>query len=193
MKRLILFLLFCCAAYAQIPAFPFVVQQFDPTGNCTVQAQQIVVNSTTNTIWTCNAVTGFWISGTSHTCYIIIGADNGPSLTTADIAPQGRQCFIPKNATLVEIDVASDTGEPAVVVARNHGGTLTSLSASIAPAVSGGVSCVNVFVPEKCIDGSTPLGTLTTTSLSAGDWIETYTSSSASTAHRISISVTYNY
>jgi len=74
---------------------------------------------------------------------MIIGADNGSALSTADIAPQGRQCFIPYAATILEIDVAADAGTPAVVVARNHAGTLTDLSASLATAGSGGLACAN--------------------------------------------------
>ena len=74
-----------------------------------------------------NAVTSAKMAlvNTRRTCAIVIGAENGAALGTADIAPQGRQCYIPAAATVVEIDVAADGGTPAVVVARNHAGTLT--------------------------------------------------------------------
>jgi hypothetical protein len=125
-------------------------------------------------------------------CSIVIGADNGAALATADIAPQGRQCLIPAAATVVEIDVAADGGTPAVVVAKNHAGILTDLSASLATAVSGGLACANGAGSGLGIDGATTCSAaLTMTSLSAGDWIETHTSAGASTAKRLSISVVY--
>ncbi len=133
----------------------------------------------------------FECSGSKHVCYIIIGADNGDSLTTADIAPQGRQCFIPLASTVIEVTVSADAGVPAVVVAKNHAGTLTSLNTSLPTASAGAPACANVS--GNCIDGTTPASTLSVTALAAGDWIETRTSATASTAKRMSISVTYSY
>ena len=48
------------------------------------------------------------VGNTRRTCMIEIGADNGSALATADIAPQGRQCFVPAAAHVVEITVAAD-------------------------------------------------------------------------------------
>lgn len=130
-------------------------------------------------------------SGATHECYIIIGADNGPDLVTADIAPQGRQCFIPLASTVIEVTVAADAGTPAVVVAKNHAGTLTSLNTSLATASAGAPACANVS--GNCIDGTTPASTLSVTALAAGDWLETRTSATASTAKRMSVTITYRY
>ena len=127
-----------------------------------------------------------------HACSMVIGADNGAALSAADIAPQGRQCLIPAASTIIEIDVASDGGTPAVVVARNRAGTLADLSASLATAAAGGPACANASGSGKGVDGVTSCSTaLSTTSLNAGDWIETHTSAGASTAKRVSISVIY--
>jgi hypothetical protein len=132
------------------------------------------------------------IVNTRRTCMVLIGADNGSALTSADIAPQGRQCFIPAASHVVEITVAADGGTPAVVVAKNHAGVLTDLSGSLATAASGGLACANAAGTGVGIDGVTNCSTqITMTALGAGDWIETHTSASASTAKRMSIAVTY--
>jgi hypothetical protein len=129
---------------------------------------------------------------TRRTCTIVIGADNGSALATADIAPQGRQCLVPAAAHVVEITVAADAGTPAVVVAKNHAGSLTDLSASLATAGSGGPACANAAGAGTSIDGVTTCAVqVTTTALAAGDWIETHSSASASTAKRMSISIAY--
>ncbi len=131
-------------------------------------------------------------ANTRRTCTIVIGADNGPALSTADIAPQGRQCFVPAPAHVVEITVAADGGTPAVVVARNHAGILTDLSAPVASGASGVPGCANAAGSGTGIDGATTCGVqVTTAALGAGDWIETHTSGSASTAKRMTVSVTY--
>lgn len=145
----------------------------DMTNNTVTSTQMAVVN-------------------TRRTCTIIIGADNGTALATADIAPQGRQCFIPAAATVVEITVAADAGTPAVVVAKNHAGSLTDLSASLATAAVGALACANAAGSGTGIDGVTTCSVqITATALAAGDWLETHTSASASTAKRMSIAITY--
>jgi hypothetical protein len=132
------------------------------------------------------------VGNARRTCMIVIGADNGSQLIAADIAPQGRQCFVPAAAHVVEITVAADAGTPAVVVAKNHAGALTDLSASLATGMSGGLACANSAGSGTGIDGITACGVqLTTTALAAGDWLETHSSASASTAKRMSISITY--
>lgn len=135
------------------------------------------------------------VVNTRRTCSIVIGADNGSTLATADIAPQGRQCYVPYAAHVVEIMVAADAGTPAVVVAKNHGGTLTDLSASLATGSAGALDCANPAGSGTGLDGTTTCTVALTGSapvaLAAGDWIETHTSASASTAKRMSISVTY--
>jgi hypothetical protein len=141
-----------------------------------------------------NAVTSGQLSvaNARRTCMIVIGADNGSTLGAADIAPQGRQCFVPSAAHVVEIAVAADAGTPAVVMAKNHGGVLTDLSGSLATAASGGLACANAAGSGTGIDGTTSCSVaLTATALAAGDWLETHSSATASTAKRMSISITY--
>ncbi|MCU1234471.1 MAG: hypothetical protein JWP63_2438 [Candidatus Solibacter sp.] len=132
------------------------------------------------------------VVNTRRTCMIVVGADNGTALAAADIAPQGRQCFVPAAAHVVEIGVTADAGTPAVVVARNHAGTLTDLSASLVTAGAGAPACANAAGTGAGIDGATTCSVqLTTTALAAGDWLETHSSVSAGTSKRMSIAITY--
>jgi hypothetical protein len=169
-----------------------------PTGPSGASGIGVLTGDVTNvaqaTTIAANAVTSAKtaVVNTRRVCSIIVGADNGTALVTADIAPQGRQCFLPAAAHIVEIDVAADAGTPAVVVAVNHAGSLTSLNASLVTASSGGLACVNVAGSGFGIDGATTCGAaLSATTAAAGDWFETRTSASASTAKRMSISIIY--
>jgi hypothetical protein len=141
-----------------------------------------------------NAVTSSKMAAvnTRRTCMIIIGKDNGSSLANADVAPQGRQCYIPFAGTVVEVTVAADSGTPSVVVARNHAGTLTDLvSSALSTAASGGLACSNLG-GTTAIDGvTTCTNSIQNTSIAAGDWIETHTGTAGGTAKRLSIAVTY--
>lgn len=126
-------------------------------------------------------------------CAIIIGADNGLiALVDTDIAPQGRQCFIPFASTVVEIDVAADAGTPNVVVRKNSAGSGTNLlSSALATAGSGGIACSKT-TGTTGIDGVTTCSaTLQNTSLAAGDYIETITATAGGVAKRMSIFITY--
>src|SRR4029077_14086437 len=50
---------------------------------------------------------------TFKTCMMVVGADNGAAaLVNADLGPQGRQCFIPIDATIVEVTVSARSGTP---------------------------------------------------------------------------------
>ena len=132
------------------------------------------------------------VVNTRRTCMIVIGADNGPALATADIAPQARQCFIPAAAHVVEVTVSADSGTPAVTPAKNHAGVLTDLSASIATGALGASACANASGSGLGLDGATTCSAqVTNAALAAGDWIETRASATASTAKRVSIAVTY--
>jgi hypothetical protein len=130
-----------------------------------------------------------------RTCMIVIGADNGSALADADIAPQGQQCYIPAAATVVEINVRADAGTPNVIVQRRRGASTVAdlTSAALATAASGGAACAMSSTSQTCIDGTTSSGsvTLSNTSLSAGDWIETRTATAGGTAKRMSISIVY--
>jgi len=132
------------------------------------------------------------VAATRRTCMIIVGADNGALLGTTDIAPQLAQCYIPEAATIVEVNVRADAGTPNVQLARRHGTTATSILSAVLPTAAAGAAACSLSAAGTCIDGTTAGGvTLSTTSLSAGDWIETSSSTSSSTAHRMSIAVVY--
>jgi hypothetical protein len=141
-----------------------------------------------------NAVTSAKMAAvnTRRTCMIVIGKDNGAILANADVAPQGRQCYIPFAATVVEVTVAADSGTPSVVVDKNHAGTLTDLLGSaLSTAASGGLACSNLGGTTG-LDGATACtNSIQNTSIAAGDWIETHTGTAGGTAKRLSIAVTY--
>ncbi|HWC97235.1 MAG TPA: hypothetical protein VG456_10805 [Candidatus Sulfopaludibacter sp.] len=130
---------------------------------------------------------------TRRTCAILVGADNASlALANADIAPQGRQCFISYAATVVEVEVAADGGTPSVIPAKNHAGSLSDfVSSALATAGSGGIACSNTGGTTG-LDGTTTCSaTLQNTSLAAGDYIETHSATAGGTAKRVSIFVTY--
>lgn len=130
---------------------------------------------------------------TRRVCMMTVGADNGASaLVDGDLGPQGRQCFIPYAATVVEVTVAADAGTPSVLPAKNHAGSATSLlSGALATAGSGGLACSNTGGTTG-IDGATTCsGTLNSTSLAAGDWLQLTSGTAGGTAKRMSISVTF--
>ena len=129
---------------------------------------------------------------TRRTCGIVVGADNGSALANADLGPQGRQCFVPFAATVVEVEVAADAGTPNVIMAKNHAGTISNLvSSALATASSGGIACSNTGGTTG-LDGTTTCsGTLQNTSLAAGDYIELVSGTAGGTAKRMSIFITY--
>jgi hypothetical protein len=130
----------------------------------------------------------------NRTCSLVYGSDNPAVsvLQNADIAPQGRQCFISNTSTIVEIDVSADAGTPSVVINKNHAGSKTNvLSSALATASAGGIACSNT-TGLVGIDGVTLCSaTLQNTSLAKGDYIETITATAGGTARRISIFVTF--
>jgi hypothetical protein len=132
-------------------------------------------------------------ANTRRVCNITVGSESGAALANADLGPQSRQCFIPAAATIVEITVAADAGTPSVLIARNHAGTQSNLTASaLATAASGGVACANASGSGPGIDGATTCSAaLTTTSLAAGDWLDLVSGTAGGTARRMSIAVTY--
>jgi lysophospholipase L1-like esterase len=142
-----------------------------------------------------NAVTSskMAVVNTRRTCGVVIGTDNGAALASADIGPQGRQCFVPAAATIVEITIAADSGVPSVLVRKNHAGTTTNLTAAaVATAASGGLVCANASGSGFGIDGATTCATaLTATAIAAGDWLELASGTADGTAKRMSITVTY--
>lgn len=129
----------------------------------------------------------------TRTCTVIVGADNsGIPLVDGDLGPQRNQCFVPAAGTILEVRVAANDGTPAVLPAKNTGGTTTSLlSGELATAASGGVACANAGGGAGIGGSPTCSATLTTTALAAGDWIEFTSGTAGGVATRMSIVVTY--
>jgi hypothetical protein len=128
-------------------------------------------------------------------CGLVIGNDDATSaLVNTNLGPQGRQCFVPTNATVVEIDVNSNGGTPTVLVGRNRTGVgvVNLTSAVLSTAVAGAPACSNA-AGGTGIDGTTTCSaTLQNITLNAGDWIELESGGVAGgTAKRMSVTVVY--
>lgn len=129
----------------------------------------------------------------TRTCAMIIGADNASSaLADADIAPQGRQCWVPYASTVVEVDVAADAGTPNVIVRKNTAGSGSNLlSSALATASAGGIACSNAGGTTGLDGATTCSATLQNTSIAAGAYLETISATAGGTAKRMSIFITY--
>jgi hypothetical protein len=128
------------------------------------------------------------------TCTFYVGADNASAvLVDGDIAPQGRVCFVPKGATVVEVTVAADAGTPNVVVSKNvTGGAVTNLlSAALATASAGGVACSNTGGTTGLDGVTTCSATLINTAIAGGTWLQTQSATAGGAAKRMSIAVTW--
>jgi len=131
----------------------------------------------------------------THTQCDIVGADNAVSyLANSDLGPQTRQYFFPVAATIVEITVSADAGNPSILINKNHGGTQTNLlSGTLATAAAGAPACARTAPAATCIDGTTSSGTVTvvTTSnanvIAAGDWIELTSGTAGGAARRMTV------
>jgi len=112
-------------------------------------------------------------------------------LTSGQLGPQLRLCYVPVNATILELDVAADAGTPNVIVSRNHAGSITNIvSGALATASSGGIACSNTG-GTLGIDGATTCtNTLQNTALVPGDYLG-LVSGSPSTAKLMTIHVIY--
>ena len=126
-------------------------------------------------------------------CMMVVGADNGSALANADLGPQGFQCYVPFNATVLEVMVSANASTPSVVPARNHAGVVSDLVSSALPtAASGARACSNVGGTLSLDGVTTCSGTLQNTSLSQGDEIDLDSGGVAGgTAARMSVAITY--
>jgi len=129
---------------------------------------------------------------TRNVCSMIVGADNGPILVTADLGPKGRQCYVPHAVSVIEIMVAGNAGVSSIIAGRNHAGTITNLTTSaLTTTGSGGLACANLG-GTMALDGATACAnTLQNTSIAAGDWIELVSGTAGGVARRVSVAVTY--
>lgn len=130
------------------------------------------------------------VANNRRVCSIRVGADNGVVLVNADLGPQGRECFIPAAATIVEVDVSADAGTPNVIVSRNRAGSVVNiLSSALATAASGGIACSNTGGTTGLDGATTCSSTLQNTSLNAGDYLELLSGTAGGVAKRMSIFV----
>jgi len=130
---------------------------------------------------------------TRRPCSIIVGSDDAAAaLADSNLGPQGRQCFVPFAATVVEITVAADAGTPNVIPRKNHAGSTSNLvSSALATASAGAIACSNTGGTTGLDGATTCSATLQNTSLAAGDWIELGSGTAGGTAKRMSVSITY--
>jgi hypothetical protein len=140
------------------------------------------------------AVSAINLGGT-HVCQMDLGADNAASaLVDADLGPQKRLCFVPKDSHIIEIRVSADAGTPQVILQRRRGPSTTAalVSGALATAASGEEACALGIISGTCIGGLTSSGTITlsNTALLAGDYIELLSGTAGGTAKSMQIAVT---
>lgn len=133
------------------------------------------------------------VVNTRRVCSMVAGADNAASvLVNGDLGPQGRQCYIPYAATIVELMVAGDGGTPNVIVGRNRAGSISNIvSSALATASAGGLACSNTGGTTGLDGATTCTNTLQNTGINAGDWLELVSGTAGGVAKRMSIDVTY--
>lgn len=132
-----------------------------------------------------NAVTSakMAVANTYRTCDIPINDTSGSAITSGQMGPQSRVCFIPAASTIVEMDVNADAGTPNIIVGRNHAGTITNIvSGALATAASGGIACSNTGGTTGINGATTCSSTLQNTSLAAGDYLELVSGTPGGTA-----------
>lgn len=132
-----------------------------------------------------NAVTSakMAVVNTYRTCDIPINDTSGSAITSGQMGPQSRVCFIPAASTIVEMDVNADAGTPNIIVGRNHAGTIANIvSGALATAASGGIACTNTGGTTGINGATTCSSTLQNTSLSAGDYLELVSGTPGGTA-----------
>jgi hypothetical protein len=146
----------------------------------------------------------FWATLPSRRACVI---DNDTQSATALTGAQfSGGCEIPNASTIAEVDLLggtgtvgslSVTGTSSINLQRytpNGGGTATILSAALATVA--GKACALTATSTACLNGLTSSGsvTLSTTSLSTGDWVQVSASTAdgAQTWFRIAIIYTIN-
>lgn len=145
----------------------------DMTNNTVTSTQEAVVN-------------------TRRVCDAAIGDASGSAITSAQLGPQKRICYIPAAATIVEMDVAADAGTPNAIVAVDHAGSNSNIvSAALATGSSGAIACSKT-TSATGIDGATTCtNTLQNTSIAAGDYLELVSGTAGGTAKLMTIHVIY--
>lgn len=116
--RKLMFAMFCVLALAalapaQILTTP-VVQTTDPAGNCTVQAAQMVVNTTTQKLFVCNSSTGVWTATTA-----LGGGTTGTGAVVLQSAPT------------IKLPVVGDTTDATKTVQFSTSGATTGTKTTL--------------------------------------------------------------
>lgn len=132
------------------------------------------------------------VVNTRRVCDIAIGDTSGSALTDAQLGPQGRLCFIPAAATVVEIIVEANAGTPQAIIARNVAGTVNNLvSSALATAASGGIACSKTSAVTGINGATTCAATLQNTALAAGSYIELVSGTAGGTAKLFKAHIVY--
>lgn len=144
----------------------------------------------------CSVVYGATPRTLNGGCSFVFGDQSGSTLTDGQLGPQGDLCQLPENATLIEISIKADGGTPSVIVQRyrpNGGTTVDLTSSALSTGASGAIACSRPTASTSINGTTTCAATLQNTALTKGDWIQTKTGATASTAKRISVSVVWTW
>ncbi len=132
------------------------------------------------------------VVNTRRVCDILVGDTSGSAITSGQMGPQSRVCYIPAAATIVEMDVNADAGTPNVIVGVNHAGSISNIvSGALATAASGGIACSNTGGTTGINGATTCSSTLQNTSMVAGDYLELVSGTPGGTAKLFAAHVIY--
>ena len=127
-------------------------------------------------------------------CDMAVGDTSGSAISSAQLGPQSRMCFVPAAATIIELDVNADADTPNVIVGRNHAGTIANIvSGALATASAGGIACSNTGGTTGINGTTTCSSTLQNTSLAAGDYLELVSGTAGGTAKFFVAHVIWQY
>lgn len=137
-----------------------------------------------------------------RSCDITVGDASSSAVTNGQLGPQKHACKIASAASVLEVDVESDTGSPSVIVGRRRCTAWTSGTCSAEAAVnlvstaltasSGYAGCSNAPGTTGLDGGTTCAATLQNTGLNAGDWIELVSGTAGGTAKLVTVHVVYS-
>jgi hypothetical protein len=130
------------------------------------------------------------------TCMLQVG-DGTNTVVSGDYSPfKTSACYIPKAATIVEVQLQSDAGTPSVQLEKRVGAsTLTDILSGALAAAGTTHTCAKTSTSATCTDGTTSSGSITvsSTSITAGTMLEVKSgTASTETSTRIAILFTYN-
>jgi hypothetical protein len=132
----------------------------------------------------------------TRACNIVRGDQSGSALTTGNIQPQGSLCYVDAASMVAQVIVLVDAGASTMQLGYRHNGSTTAITPTLTPASVSGitdhVACANAGGTAITVEGnSVTCSTLTNTSLTAGDFIETIGGAADGTSKRMSIAMTF--